>query len=113
MTSSRDVEPTLGALLSSLSQRIPDWGLVAMAIGGLVTSVGILLVSPPWWRVVVVPALLSAFGAWGMGERERATAGPRSSVYVVLRAIAAVAAFAALAVLVLEFFGHALGTWIS
>ncbi|HPV76001.1 MAG: hypothetical protein IPF87_21990 [Gemmatimonadetes bacterium] len=106
-------EPTLAVLLASLSRRVPDWGLVAMAVGGLVTTAAILLFDPPWWRIVTVSALLSAFGAWGIGERERGATGTRGMVFAVMRSVAAVASAGTLVILVLQFFGTVLGTWIS
>lgn len=106
-------EPTLAALLASISRRIPDWGLAAMAIGGLVATTAILLFEPPWWRVVSLSTLLSAFGAWGIGEREREAAGTRGVVFAVMRTVAGLATGASLIIVVLQFFKTFFGTWIS
>ncbi|HEX4936348.1 MAG TPA: hypothetical protein VFV33_24370 [Gemmatimonadaceae bacterium] len=106
-------EPTLATLLAALSRRLPEWGLEAMMIGGLAITAAILFFDPPWWRVVSLFTLLSAFGAWGIGERERGAVGKRGLVFTAMRTVAGLAAGASLVVIVLLFFRTFLGTWIS
>lgn len=106
-------EPTLAELLRSTLRRRSDATLVALAAGGLVATAVIGLGLPEWWRAAPPFALVAAAGAWGIGDRERATPGGRGVAFRALRALAIVAALAAAAALVFLTLGATLGTWIS
>ncbi len=106
-------EPTLGTLVASFTRRSPDAALVAMAVTGLAGATAIALLAPTWWRAVPLFILLAAAGSWGIAERERGATGGRGAVFAAVRALAVLASVGAVAMLVLAFFGLALGTWIS
>lgn len=107
------VEPTLEVLVTSLTRRCPDALLVAMAVVGLTGGVVLALLAPTWWRIVPAFMLLAAAGSWGIAERERGSHGVRATAFTVVRALAMLVGVGAVALLVLAFFGVALGTWIS
>lgn len=99
--------------MTSLTRRAPDTLLAVMAITGLVGGVTLVLLAPGAWRVLPPFLLLAAVGAWGIAEKERGGTGTRGRALVALRAAAVLLGAGAVALLVLAFFGVALGTWIS
>lgn len=112
-SSAEPVEPTLEVLVRSLTRRCPDALLVAMAVAGLTGSVALALLAPTWWRILPAFMLLAAAGSWGIAERERGSHGLRATAFAAVRALAVLASVGAAALLLLAFFGVALGTWIS
>lgn len=112
-SSAEPVEPTLEALVTSLTRRCPDALLVAVAVTGLTCGVALALFAPTWWRILPAFMLLAAAGSWGIAERERGSHGVRATAFTVVRALAVLIGVGAVALLVLAFFGVALGTWIS
>ncbi|MFP5356684.1 MAG: hypothetical protein ACLGIK_16355 [Gemmatimonadota bacterium] len=112
-SSGEPVEPTLAALVASLTRRAPDAVLALMAAVGIAGSVAVALLPPAWRDMLPAFLLLAAAGSWGMAERERDAHGTRATAFAVVRALAVLAGTAAAALLLLSFFGVALGTWIS
>ena len=97
---------TLGDLVAALARRAPDGVLVACAAAGVVgvASIGVFLRSV--WFLTPLLLGISAFGTWGIADRERAALGVRGTVFRALRGVAALvggaaAAFAAVMLLVL------------
>lgn len=109
MTDTTREEPTLGALLLSLSDRLTD-AEAAIACGvGISGAAAIALLAPGWWRLALASLALASFGAWIVLERNEShnrwqDLGQRLSVVVGT----ACAFLLGLSVLTL-----ALGTWIS
>jgi len=97
---------SLGDLVAALARRAPDGLLAACAAAGVVgLAAVVLLLRSVWW---LTPFLLgvSAFGTWGIADRERSALGVRGAVFRVLRIVAALvggaaAAFAAVMLFVL------------
>jgi hypothetical protein len=106
-------EPSLAVLMRNALRRSSDAVLVLLAAGGLSGTAIIALAVPSWWRAAPLLALIAAAGAWGIGDRERSSAGARGVAFGILRGLAVVSALAAAATLVLVFFRATLGTWIS
>lgn len=99
--------------MTSLTRRAPDALLAAMTAAGLVGSVALVLLAPRAWRALPPCFLLAAVGSWGIAEKERNGAGGRGALLMALRAAAILLGASGVALLMLAFFGVALGTWIS
>jgi hypothetical protein len=92
-------------------------GLAAPSIAGFVL-VGIdVLGARKWWPALLVPLALSAFGFWGIADREirervASNHGTRAP-WVVLRTIAGILAGVCGVELAVLFLRVSIGTWIS
>ncbi|HMN09558.1 MAG TPA: hypothetical protein PKC83_12325 [Gemmatimonadaceae bacterium] len=99
--------------MTSLTRRAPDALLVVMTVTGLVGGVALVLLAPGAWHALPPFLLLAAGGAWGIAAKERGDTKRRARALTTLRAAAVLLGIVAVALLVLAFFGVALGTWIS
>ncbi|MGH7712571.1 MAG: hypothetical protein ACREOG_14870 [Gemmatimonadaceae bacterium] len=101
---------TLAEVVAALARRASDGVLVACAAAGVagVVAIGFLL-RPVWWLTPLMLGI-AAFGAWGIGDRERAALGARGIVFRILRGfavlVAAAAAVSAAVVLFVVFVGE-------
>ncbi|HEY7393280.1 MAG TPA: hypothetical protein VH559_00450 [Gemmatimonadaceae bacterium] len=73
---------------------------------------------PGWWPVMLVPAFLSAFGSWGIGDRElHGNEMDRSRLatacWRLIRTVSALLAVLCVVAAVGLFMHYTLGTWIS
>jgi hypothetical protein len=70
-----------------------------------------------WWPVLLVPLFLSAFGFWGIADREmhglHGGSGRSTSGWHALRAAATLLAVGCAVVAALVFLRFTVGTWIS
>ena len=97
---------TLGDLVAALARRTPDGLLAACAAVGVVGIAAVVLVLRSVWWLTPFLLVLSAFGTWGIADRERGALGARGALFRVLRILAALvggaaAAFAAVMLFVL------------
>ncbi|HUF26109.1 MAG TPA: hypothetical protein VMM18_03915 [Gemmatimonadaceae bacterium] len=120
-------EPTLFAVLAGAARRRRDGELAIWAAGGVILAAGIAVTLPGRWLPVLIGICTSAFGLWGIVDRELAEScsggeepsgattprAGRARTLRVVRGTIAVIGIAAGALLLLGAFAAALGTWIS
>lgn len=122
--SSPRAEESLLAVLAGAARRKSDGALAMWAGAGAVAAVVIGVALPGWWGLLMLAIGASAFGGWGIVDRELAdgartepgrpvrSVGRERSLRVA-RTVLAVVGFGAGLVALLMVFAGALGTWIS
>ncbi len=116
----RQPEESLFVLLATAARQRSDGVLAAWAGAGCVLAV-VLGIALPEWRVTFLLSVCgSAFGLWGIADRELSdaracggTAGRRVRALRVLRGTIAAVGVTAGALALLAGFAAALGTWTS
>ena len=71
---------------------------------------------PSWWPVILLPLFLSAFGLWGIGDRELhgVDRSPLAAVcWRLIRGLSVVLAVVCIVAAVGLFMHYTIGTWIS
>lgn len=122
--SSPRAEESLLAVLAGAARRKSDAALAMWAGAGALAAVVIGVALPGWWTLLMLAVGASAFGGWGIVDRELAegarmepgrstmSAGRERSLRVARTMLAAVGMGAGIVALLVLFAG-ALGTWIS
>ena len=108
--------PSLCGLLASRARRSSDGRLAVDAAAGTVLVAAILLARPSLWLLARGAAVVAAFGAWGIADRElaeRATGRLARGGWAVARAAAAMLGLMAGALFLLGLMTLLLGNWIS
>ena len=117
-------EESLLAVLAGAARRKSDGALAVWAGAGALGAVVIGVALPGWWTLLMLAVGASAFGGWGIVDRELAegarmepgrsimSAGRERSLRVARTMLAAVGMGAGIIALLVLFAG-ALGTWIS
>ena len=117
-------EESLPAVLAGAARRRSDGALAVWAGAGALAAVLIAVVLPGWWTLLLLAIGASAFGGWGIVDRELTDASrdaARSAAVAATRerwlragriVLAVIGLGAGVAALLLLFAG-ALGTWIS
>ena len=113
-----DQDPTpddrsLAALLAAYARRASDGTLASLTTVGLAGSLAVALLAPAWWRVLPLLILATAFGAWGIADRERLGSRARQRFFALVRGIALVVGAIAGILVAIAVMAPALGTWIS
>ena len=117
-------EESLLAVLAGAARRKSDGVLAAWAGAGALAAVVIVVALPGWWTLLLLAIGASAFGGWGIVDRELAelsradaTSPPapvrRGRALGIARTLLAVVGLSAGAAALLMLFAGALGTWIS
>jgi hypothetical protein len=120
-------EESLLAVLAGAARRKTDGALAVWAGAGVLGAVLIGVALPGWWALLLLAVAASAFGGWGIVDRELAerlraaaadplvrTREARETRWLrASRAALAVLGLAAGGVALLLAFAGALGTWIS
>ena len=112
----RDPAPddrSLAALVAALARRASDGALAGLTAGGLVGSLAVALFAPSWWRLLPLLFLATAFGAWGIADRERAGSPARQRFFTFVRGAALLVGAIAGILIAIAIMAPALGTWIS
>ena len=119
--SSPRAEESLLAVLAGAARRKSDGTLAVWAGVGALSAVVIGVVLPGWWTLLLLAIGASAFGGWGIVDRELAdlssdgsTDRPTRERWLrIARVAIGLIGFVAGAAAVLLLFAMALGTWIS
>src|ERR1041385_2892643 len=117
-------EPSLADVWRRTAQQATDAQLAACAALPPLPILAIIAVAVlrprwtlEWWPAVAVPLLVSAFGIWGIGQRElRPTDRSRPThrwAWRLVEATAVAVAVLSAAVIVLWILTRVVGTWIS
>ena len=123
MTAPR-VEPSLADLWRRSARRATDTQLAVCAAllpVTVVASIVVALARPGWtlrwWPVTAIPVLVTAFGIWGIGERElaapEAVGSPARWGWRSVEAAAVIVAILSAVVIALWFLVRVVGNWIS
>jgi hypothetical protein len=116
--------PGIDQIWRDYSRKATDSQLVVLAalivpvIVALGWSASRELRVPGWWPAILVPLFLSAFGLWGIGDRElRGDRANHSLLATVcwrfVRALSVLLAVVCAAAAVGVFMRYTIGTWIS
>lgn len=105
---------SLLGFLAARARHATDVRLMADAAVGTTLAASILLIRPALWVLAMPAAVVAAYGAWGIADRELQTRAPGTPHKTL--GIARTAALAAGVVAALAFFfgalGVVLGNWI-
>jgi hypothetical protein len=116
-TTSHSSDDLFGAL-AARARATSDGALAVAVIGGLAATLAVAIWHPFAWRVLGSFGICAtAFGAWGIADRELGERSTTSGASVVVlrfvRAGSVVVGSCAALLAVLVMLGGALGTWIS
>ena len=117
-------EDSLLAVLAGAARRKSDGALAVWAGAGALAAVIIGVALPGWWALLLLAIAASAFGGWGIVDRELAERMRSAAAESVIprrkthwlraaRVALAVLGLAAGGAALLLAFAGALGTWIS
>lgn len=112
-------EASLVDVLVARARAASDGRLVADAIGGLVTALGFAFWHPSGWLIPFGAAIsLTAFGAWGVADREITERSTGTGVRWVpllrfVKGLAVAAGAFGAGIACFTALGLVLGTWIS
>lgn len=118
MTATSHTNDDLFHALAVGARKTSDGRLAIAVISGLATTLIVAVWRPAGWLIIgTIGACATAFGAWGIADRELAErhATSRASAVVLrgVRVFSVVLGAAAALVASLVVLGAALGTWIS